>query len=336
MSGWRPHRPAHVLDDQPLPHAGLRLQPERSAIEEAVEAGGKHHRFGPGAFHAARGHVAGVARHVRGTDEQHPVAADPQLDRRGRDRSPPLPVSRREAAEVGVARDRARGLDGEAAAFPRGGSAQDFGVQILADQIGGSGEQPTLGLRVGCCAHLLDLLGLGAPRPWRWLIKWPPRDLFLFSRIASTANPASLVLFLARFGFGAGCPARRWTTCARRAAWTQVTLVTPVPTRTPVRHYGKLSGRIREPPVRELPSGALAARNPAPGVRVLRSGMGRGYLGPEPIKGHGPHHYTFQLFALAAPAAGGGARGAGQTSGAAVLGLRPRFARGRLTGVYER
>jgi hypothetical protein len=29
--------------------------------------------------------------------------------------------------------------------------------------------------------------------------------------------------------------------------------------------------------------GGLAARNPAAGVRVLRSGMGREYLGPEPI-----------------------------------------------------
>jgi len=62
---------------------------------------------------------------------------------------------------------------------------------------------------------------------------------------------------------------------------------------------------VIEPQVRELPSGGLAARNPAAGVRVLRPGMGRRYLGPEPIKGHGPHRCTFQLFALATAATGG-------------------------------
>ncbi len=48
-----------------------------------------------------------------------------------------------------------------------------------------------------------------------------------------------------------------------------------------------------------LAQGALDADSPADGVHVLRSGMGRGYLGPAPIKGHGPHRYVFQLFALA-------------------------------------
>lgn len=92
-----------------------------------------------------------------------------------------------------------------------------------------------------------------------------------------------------------------------------------------------------EPSVHELPSGALMAQNPAPGVRVLRSGMGRGYLGPEPIKGHGRHHYTFQLFALAAPAAGEGTP-AEQAKPRALMSSvsGPVLAKGRLTGVYER
>ncbi|HXC81771.1 MAG TPA: YbhB/YbcL family Raf kinase inhibitor-like protein [Trebonia sp.] len=90
--------------------------------------------------------------------------------------------------------------------------------------------------------------------------------------------------------------------------------------------------------VRALPAGGLAAADPAPGVRVLRSGMGRGYLGPEPIKGHGPHRYVFQLFALAAPAVADGDPAAERARPRALLAAvaGPVLARGRLTGVYSR
>lgn len=86
------------------------------------------------------------------------------------------------------------------------------------------------------------------------------------------------------------------------------------------------------PTVTGLAQGALDAANPQDGVRVLRSGMGRGYLGPAPIKGHGPHRYVFQLFALAHPVG-------------VPDGTKPRdvvaaaggvLARGRLDGWYER
>ncbi|MFI5633687.1 YbhB/YbcL family Raf kinase inhibitor-like protein [Streptomyces sp. NPDC051664] len=94
-----------------------------------------------------------------------------------------------------------------------------------------------------------------------------------------------------------------------------------------------------DPAVEHLGSGALAAQQPAAGVQVLRSTIGRGYQGPAPIKGHGPHHYTFQLFALSS------AMGTAPDSPAPDR-ARPRaflssltapvLARGRLTGVFER
>jgi phosphatidylethanolamine-binding protein (PEBP) family uncharacterized protein len=72
-------------------------------------------------------------------------------------------------------------------------------------------------------------------------------------------------------------------------------------------------------------------------VQVLRSGMGRGYLGPEPIKGHGAHHYTFQLFALPT-ALTTTSTALEQASPRAALAAAqgPVLARGRLTGTYER
>jgi len=89
----------------------------------------------------------------------------------------------------------------------------------------------------------------------------------------------------------------------------------------------------------QLPPGALSAREPAAGVRILRSTISRGYHGPEPIKGHGPHRYIFQVFALSCPVSS-------TVDGAPLDRARPRVllssltapvsARGRLTGTYER
>jgi phosphatidylethanolamine-binding protein (PEBP) family uncharacterized protein len=88
----------------------------------------------------------------------------------------------------------------------------------------------------------------------------------------------------------------------------------------------------------ELPPGALSAVEPGAGVRVLRSTMGRGYRGPEPIKGHGPHHYVFQLYAFAQDAVGDGQAQLDRVKPRAVLAMvtAPVVARGRLTGTYER
>ena len=105
------------------------------------------------------------------------------------------------------------------------------------------------------------------------------------------------------------------------------------PTRSPFVHCVALL----DPEVGAVPAGALGADSTAQGVRVLRSGMGRGHLGPEPIKGHGDHRYVFQLFALAAAvtsADGGADRGRPRTVLAGVGG--PTLARGRLDGRYSR
>lgn len=112
-----------------------------------------------------------------------------------------------------------------------------------------------------------------------------------------------------------------------------------VPVSKPAVHCLALIDRSRLETPDQLPAGALSARDPGAGVRILRSTVTRGYHGPEPIKGHGPHRYTFQLFALS------------DSIHEADLGhpldkMRPRLllsaiagtvmARGRLTGTYER
>jgi phosphatidylethanolamine-binding protein (PEBP) family uncharacterized protein len=111
-----------------------------------------------------------------------------------------------------------------------------------------------------------------------------------------------------------------------------------VPLTKPAVHCVALIDPSRPDP-QHLEAGAVSAHAAATGVRVLRSSVGRGYHGPEPIKGHGPHRYTFQLFALAA------AVGA-TPDGIAPDRPRPRAllrsitggvaARGRLTGILER
>jgi Raf kinase inhibitor-like YbhB/YbcL family protein len=95
---------------------------------------------------------------------------------------------------------------------------------------------------------------------------------------------------------------------------------------------------LLDPSVTSLAQGALDAKNPSGCVRVLRSGMGHGYRGPAPIKGHGPHRYVFQLFALAKPVTA-------PLDGPALDSAKPRdvlaaagdvLARDRLDGFYER
>jgi Raf kinase inhibitor-like YbhB/YbcL family protein len=82
-----------------------------------------------------------------------------------------------------------------------------------------------------------------------------------------------------------------------------------------------------------LPEGAL---NPGtdPSIRFGRGAFGRiGYVGPRPVRGHGPHRYLFELYALREPL------DAAPTLDldAALAAMRTiTLARGLLTGVYER
>lgn len=88
-----------------------------------------------------------------------------------------------------------------------------------------------------------------------------------------------------------------------------------------------------------LPAGALAKKDPAPGVTLLRSVFSRGYYGPEPLKGHGPHRYVFQIYAL-------GLGIVNTPNRDKLLKTRPRavltsintpiLARGRITSICER
>ena len=88
---------------------------------------------------------------------------------------------------------------------------------------------------------------------------------------------------------------------------------------------------VIEPTVTGVAAGALQPETA--GIRFIRADLGhRGYAGPRPIVGHGPHHYRFHVFALDEPIAHG------VTSAKALLAaMRGHVvARGVLTGVYER
>lgn len=88
-----------------------------------------------------------------------------------------------------------------------------------------------------------------------------------------------------------------------------------------------------------LPPGALAKRQTGQGVTLLRSTISRGYHGPEPLKGHGPHRYVFQLYALGSSLLDGHDRDALVKSRPHALLAAvnaPVLARGRITGLHER
>jgi phosphatidylethanolamine-binding protein (PEBP) family uncharacterized protein len=163
-----------------------------------------------------------------------------------------------------------------------------------------------------------------------------PETLTLTSSAFTEGGPLPLEQCEKRIGGANVSPPLEWT--APPPGTAQLLLVIEdidVPLAKPAVHCVALV----DPAVEQLPAGGLNARQPAAGVQPLRGTVGRGYRGPGPIKGHGPHHYVFQLFALSAPLGSGPyapspqrARPRALLSGitAAVL------ARARLTGTHER
>ena len=86
-----------------------------------------------------------------------------------------------------------------------------------------------------------------------------------------------------------------------------------------------------EPGVQEVDAGALQPGTT--GIRFIPGDLRhRGYAGPRPIPGHGPHRYRFQVFALDEPIPDH------VTTAKALLKQMAGhvLARGVLTGTYER
>jgi Raf kinase inhibitor-like YbhB/YbcL family protein len=98
----------------------------------------------------------------------------------------------------------------------------------------------------------------------------------------------------------------------------------------PVIH---LVARGIAPERRGVAEGALSPQQD-PGIAFGRGSFGRiGYAGPRPVRGHGPHRYIFQIFAVGRRLAFAGEPGL-RTLLSAMAGSV--LARGKLTGIYER
>jgi phosphatidylethanolamine-binding protein (PEBP) family uncharacterized protein len=130
-------------------------------------------------------------------------------------------------------------------------------------------------------------------------------------------------------GVGANTsPALRWTGLPPETR--QVVLIiddVDVPLPRPLLH----TIAVIDPTVEGVAAGSLQPGTA--GIRFIRADLGhRGYAGPRPIPGHGPHHYRFQVFAIDQPVPDDVSTA--KPLLAAMAGHV--LARGVLTGTYER
>ena len=123
-------------------------------------------------------------------------------------------------------------------------------------------------------------------------------------------------------------PALRWTGVP--PATRQLVLImddVDVPLTRPLYH----AIAVIEPTVDGVAAGLLQPGTE--GIRFIRADLGnRGYAGPRPIPGHGPHRYRFHVFAIDQPIPDS------MTKAKALLATMAGhvLARGTLTGTYER
>jgi len=92
-------------------------------------------------------------------------------------------------------------------------------------------------------------------------------------------------------------PPLAWTTPPNDTAELVLIIQDPdAPRATPATH-GITVGI--DPSLTGLPENGLAHPSPIPGLRHGAGAMGRrGWIGPMPVRSHGPHAYVFQLFAV--------------------------------------
>jgi Raf kinase inhibitor-like YbhB/YbcL family protein len=163
-----------------------------------------------------------------------------------------------------------------------------------------------------------------------------PETLDLGSPDVAAGSTMPLVHVARRAGGDNVSPALAWRGVPAGAAELLVVVEDPdAPTPRPWVHCVALL----DAGLTELPAGGLNQSDNPPGVRVLRATMGRGYQGPEALKGHGPHHYVFQLFALPEPLSSvPGGKPVGRARPRVVLGAAPgpALARGRFEVLLER
>jgi Raf kinase inhibitor-like YbhB/YbcL family protein len=146
---------------------------------------------------------------------------------------------------------------------------------------------------------------------------------------AAFADGAAMPQSSAGKGVGADTsPALRWTGVPPETR--QLVLImddVDVPLPRPLYH----AIAVIEPTVDGVAAGLLQPGTE--GFRFIRADLGnRGYAGPRPIPGHGPHRYRFHVFAIDQPVP------ENLTKAKALLATMAGhvLARGKLTGTYER